>query len=100
MIAEVGEGTSGVAGRSAGGGAADAGVGGLGTVVPQEGVPRRDYVTLPDRTRMPIARWDFDADRWKKHLDRAGLWLTSAQEFHDARHGRRPTTLLITARKL
>lgn len=63
--------------------------------------PRRDYVTLPDLTRLPIARWDFDADRWEKHLDHSGLWLTSAQEFHDARHGAcRPTTLLITARKL
>ncbi|MFS8199306.1 class I SAM-dependent methyltransferase [Streptomyces sp. CWNU-52B] len=64
--------------------------------------PRRDYVTLPDLNRLPIARWDFDADRWEKHLDRAGLRLTSAQEFHDAHHhgGRRPTTLLITARKL
>jgi SAM-dependent methyltransferase len=62
--------------------------------------PRRDYVTLPDRTRLPIARWDFDASRWEKHLDRAGLWLTSAQEFHDGRHGHWPTTLLITARKL
>jgi SAM-dependent methyltransferase len=62
--------------------------------------PRRDYVTLPDRTRRPIARWDFDADRWEKHLNHAGLWLTSAQEFHDARLGRWPTTLLITARKL
>ena len=63
--------------------------------------PRRDFVTLPDRSRLPIARWDFDTNRWEKHLDRAGLWLTSAEEFHDARHGGRwPTTLLITARKL
>ncbi|MFI9719232.1 class I SAM-dependent methyltransferase [Streptomyces sp. NPDC052396] len=62
--------------------------------------PRRDYVTLPDRTRLPVARWDFDAGRWEKHLDRAGLWLASAQEFHDLRQGRWPTTLLITARKL
>ncbi|MEU0166762.1 class I SAM-dependent methyltransferase [Streptomyces iakyrus] len=63
--------------------------------------PRRDYFTLPDRTRLPIARWDFDTNRWEKHLDRAGLWLTSAQEFHHARHGGHwPTTLLITARKL
>ncbi|MEU9239236.1 class I SAM-dependent methyltransferase [Streptomyces sp. NPDC048385] len=62
--------------------------------------PRGDYVTLPDRTRLPIARWDFDAIRWEKHLDRAGLWLTSAQEFHDARRGLWPITLLITARKL
>lgn len=62
--------------------------------------PRRDFVTLPDRTRLPIARWDFDTSRWETHLDRAGLWLTSAQEFHDVRHGRWPTTLLITARKL
>lgn len=62
--------------------------------------PRRDYVTLPDRARLPVARWDFDAARWEKHLDRAGLWLASAQEFHDPRQGRWPTTLLITARKL
>ncbi|MFK0291098.1 methyltransferase domain-containing protein [Streptomyces sp. NPDC090442] len=62
--------------------------------------PCRDYVTLPDRTRLPVARWDFDAGRWEKHLDRAGLWLTSAREFHDARTGGWPTTLLITARKL
>ncbi|MBX7550403.1 class I SAM-dependent methyltransferase [Streptomyces sp. NPDC004232] len=62
--------------------------------------PSRDYVTLPDRTRLPIARWEFDAVRWEKHLGPAGLWLASAQEFHDARHGLWLTTLLITARKL
>ncbi|MEV0124967.1 class I SAM-dependent methyltransferase [Streptomyces sp. NPDC050703] len=62
--------------------------------------PSRDYVTLPDRTRLPIARWEYDADRWEKHLGRAGLQLTSAQTSHDARHGRWPTTLLIIARKL
>ncbi|AEY90924.1 class I SAM-dependent methyltransferase [Streptomyces olivaceoviridis] len=62
--------------------------------------PRRDHVTLPDRTRLPVARWDFDAARWEKHLGRAGLRLASAQEFHDPRQGRWPTTLLITARKL
>jgi SAM-dependent methyltransferase len=61
--------------------------------------PSRDFVTLPDRTRLPIIRWDFDADGWEKNLHRAGLRLTSTQEFHDARHGHRPTTLLITARK-
>lgn len=62
--------------------------------------PRRDFVTLPDRTRLPIDRWEFDGTRWAQHLDRAGLWLTSAQEFHGVRHGRRPATLLITAHKL
>ncbi|MEV6046462.1 class I SAM-dependent methyltransferase [Streptomyces xanthochromogenes] len=61
--------------------------------------PRRDYVTLPDRSRLPIARWDFDAKRWEIHLERAGFWLTSAEAFRDTRHGRWPTTLLITARK-
>ncbi|MFE6778131.1 class I SAM-dependent methyltransferase [Streptomyces sp. NPDC057702] len=62
--------------------------------------PRRDFVTLPDRTRLPIARWEFDIDRWEKHLSRTGFGLTSAQEFHDPRTGHWPTTLLIRARKL
>ncbi|MFE0425434.1 class I SAM-dependent methyltransferase [Streptomyces sp. NPDC058953] len=62
--------------------------------------PRRDFVALPDRTRLPIARWEFGTDRWDKHLSRAGFRLTSVQEFHDSRTGRRPTTLLIRARKL
>ncbi|MER5632304.1 class I SAM-dependent methyltransferase [Streptomyces nitrosporeus] len=62
--------------------------------------PRRDHVTLPDRTRLPIARWEFSTDRWEKHLSQAGFWLTSAQEFHDPRIGHWPTTLLIRARKL
>ncbi|MFF4861433.1 class I SAM-dependent methyltransferase [Streptomyces sp. NPDC001231] len=62
--------------------------------------PRRDYVTLPDRTRLPIARWEFSTDRWEKHLGQSGFWLTSAQEFHDPRMGHWPTTLLIRARKL
>ncbi|GHJ34634.1 class I SAM-dependent methyltransferase [Streptomyces sp. TS71-3] len=61
--------------------------------------PQRDYVMLPDLTRLPIARWDFDADRWEKHLNHAGLVLASAQEFHDVRLGQWPTTLLITARR-
>ncbi|MFG2830014.1 class I SAM-dependent methyltransferase [Streptomyces sp. NPDC048434] len=60
--------------------------------------PGRDFVTLPDSTRLPIARWDFDAERWDKHLTRAGLRLTSAREFHDARTT--PTTLLVSACKL
>ena len=62
--------------------------------------PRRDFVTLPDHTRLPIARWEFATDRWEKHLSRAGFLLTSAQEFHDPRMGHWPTTLLIRARKL
>ncbi|MGV9689652.1 class I SAM-dependent methyltransferase [Streptomyces sp. NPDC003444] len=62
--------------------------------------PRRDFVTLPDRTRLPIARWEFDTDRWERHLSQAGFWLTSAQEFYDPRMGHWPTTLLIRARKL
>ncbi|GAA1178023.1 hypothetical protein GCM10009654_39120 [Streptomyces hebeiensis] len=61
--------------------------------------PRRDYVTLPDRTRLPIARWEFSTDRWEKHLSQASFRLTAAQEFHDARVGHWPTTLLIRARK-
>ncbi|MEU3985719.1 class I SAM-dependent methyltransferase [Streptomyces sp. NPDC026672] len=62
--------------------------------------PRRDYVTLPDRSRLPVARWDFDVGRWERHLDGAGFRLASAEEFHDGRHGLWPSTLLITARKL
>ncbi|MFJ5178913.1 class I SAM-dependent methyltransferase [Streptomyces griseoviridis] len=62
--------------------------------------PRRDHVTLPDHSRLPIVRWDFGTGRWERHLDRAGLRLASAREFHDARHGgHRPATLLITARR-
>lgn len=62
--------------------------------------PRRDFVTLPDRTRLPIARWEFDTDRWERHLSRTGFRLSSAEKFHDLRMGRSPTTLLIRARKL
>jgi hypothetical protein len=62
--------------------------------------PSRGYVTLPDRTRRRIARWDFDADHWETSLGRAGLWFASAQEFHAAWHGRWLTTLLIAAREL
>ncbi|MGW6744141.1 class I SAM-dependent methyltransferase [Streptomyces sp. NPDC055025] len=62
--------------------------------------PCHDHVTLPDRTRLPIARWEFDTDRWERHLGQAGFWLISAQEFTDPRRGHWPTTLLIRARKL
>ncbi|MGW0927090.1 class I SAM-dependent methyltransferase [Streptomyces sp. NPDC002644] len=62
--------------------------------------PRRDHITLPDRTRLPIARWEFSTNRWEKHLSQAGFRLTTAQEFHDPRTGHWPTTLLIRARKL
>ncbi|MGM9445004.1 class I SAM-dependent methyltransferase [Streptomyces murinus] len=62
--------------------------------------PRRDYVTLPDRSQLPIARWEFATGSWEQHLSQAGFWLTSAQEFHDHRMGHWPTTLLIRARKL
>ncbi|MEU9456764.1 class I SAM-dependent methyltransferase [Streptomyces sp. NPDC048277] len=61
--------------------------------------PRRDYVTLPDSTRLPIARWDFDTVRWDRHLHRAGLWLTFAEEFRAGCPDLWPTTLLITAAK-
>ncbi|MFI2234856.1 class I SAM-dependent methyltransferase [Streptomyces chrestomyceticus] len=61
--------------------------------------PLRDYVAVPDGSRLPIARWEFDTDRWATHLDRAGLRLTAAQEFYGSRSGSCPTTLLITARK-
>ncbi len=62
--------------------------------------PRRDHVTLPDRTRLPIARWECETDCWEKHLSDAGFWLTAVQEFQDLRMGHWPTTLLIRARKL
>ncbi|WP_256641650.1 class I SAM-dependent methyltransferase [Streptomyces murinus] len=62
--------------------------------------PRRDYVTLPDRSQLPIARWEFAARRWEQHLSQAGFWLTSARDFHDPGAGQWPTTLLIRARKL
>ncbi|MFE7548053.1 class I SAM-dependent methyltransferase [Streptomyces gardneri] len=64
-----------------------------------EDKPSRDVVTLPDRTRLPIARWEYATDRWDKHLRHAGFWLTSAQEFRTPAAGPWPTTLLIRARR-
>lgn len=61
--------------------------------------PRPDFVTLPDHTRLPLTRWEFDAKRWAARLADAGLAVTSTQEFNDPRPGRWPTTLLIAARK-
>ncbi|KOU12758.1 methyltransferase type 11 [Streptomyces sp. WM6349] len=61
--------------------------------------PREDYVTMPDRTRLPIARWEYDAHRWATHLSRTGLQITSAIELRHPRLDPWPTTLLITARK-
>ncbi|MFE0374691.1 class I SAM-dependent methyltransferase [Streptomyces inhibens] len=61
--------------------------------------PRQDFVTLPDHTRLPLARWEFDADRWALHLARAGIDITSSRELCDAPLGHWPTTLLITARR-
>ncbi|MFE7223508.1 class I SAM-dependent methyltransferase [Nocardioides sp. NPDC057577] len=62
--------------------------------------PRRDHVTLPDRTRLSIARWELTADRWTKHLDQTGFRLTSTEEHYDSGVCRWPTTLLIRAHKL
>ncbi|MEU2956651.1 class I SAM-dependent methyltransferase [Streptomyces xanthochromogenes] len=61
--------------------------------------PCEDYVTMPDHTRLPIARWEFDSHRWGAHLARAGLRITSALELRHPRRDPWPTTLLITARK-
>ncbi|MDJ0462190.1 class I SAM-dependent methyltransferase [Streptomyces sp. H27-C3] len=71
-----------------------------GRIASSDDRPRRDFVTLPDRTRLPIARWEFDAYRWERHLSRTGFRLTSAQEFHDLRMSRSPATLLIRAHRL
>lgn len=61
--------------------------------------PREDYVTMPDRSRLPIARWEFDARRWSDHLSRSALRITWAVELRHPLFDPRPTTLLITARK-
>ncbi|MFJ7267357.1 class I SAM-dependent methyltransferase [Streptomyces sp. NPDC099050] len=61
--------------------------------------PREDYVTMPDHTRLPLARWEFDSHRWGAHLARTGLRITSALELRHPRRDPWPTTLLITARK-
>ncbi|WP_329387128.1 class I SAM-dependent methyltransferase [Streptomyces sp. NBC_01716] len=61
--------------------------------------PREDYVTMPDRTRLPLARWEFDARRWDAHLTQTGLRITTARELRHPHLDRWPTTLLITARK-
>lgn len=71
-----------------------------GRATPYSGKPTRDYVTLPDRARLPIARWELSAAQWGTLLHRAGLGHTSADEFRDPRVTRGPTTLLIRARKL
>ncbi|SFX32787.1 class I SAM-dependent methyltransferase [Streptomyces atratus] len=65
----------------------------------QDDCPREDYVTMPDRTRLPIARWEFGSRRWAAHLSRIGLRITSAVELRHPRLAAWPTTLLITARK-
>lgn len=54
---------------------------------------------MPDRTRLPFARWEFDARRWGAHLSRTGLRVTSAAELRHPRRDPWPPTLLITARK-
>ncbi|PBC84671.1 MULTISPECIES: bifunctional 2-polyprenyl-6-hydroxyphenol methylase/3-demethylubiquinol 3-O-methyltransferase UbiG [unclassified Streptomyces] len=61
--------------------------------------PCQDFVTLPDLTRLPIARWEFDSQRWSRHLTHAGLEITTSHELGVVRPGCRPTTLLITARR-
>ncbi|MFE2325254.1 class I SAM-dependent methyltransferase [Streptomyces sp. NPDC059385] len=61
--------------------------------------PREDYVTMPDRTRLAIARWEYDAHRWATHLSRTGLRITSAIELRHPHLDPWPTTLLIAARK-
>lgn len=60
--------------------------------------PRRDHVTLPDRSRLPIARWDLSIDQWEKRLNQVGLEVSLVEEFNDPRMVR-PTTLLIRARR-
>ncbi|MER6389748.1 class I SAM-dependent methyltransferase [Streptomyces sp. NPDC001523] len=61
--------------------------------------PREDYVTMPDHTRMPVARWEFDAHHWGAHLTRTGLSVTAALDLRDPHCDPWPTTLLIIARK-
>lgn len=62
--------------------------------------PRQDLVTLPDHSRLPIVRWELDTTVWSHYLHRAGLrQITSQAISHPTGNRRRPTTLLITARK-
>ncbi|MEU8890355.1 class I SAM-dependent methyltransferase [Streptomyces sp. NPDC048442] len=61
--------------------------------------PCRDHVTLPDRTQVPLVRWEYGAERWARHLGRTGLNVTTVRELHDPRQHRWPATLLITAHK-
>ncbi|WP_405677882.1 class I SAM-dependent methyltransferase [Streptomyces sp. NBC_01511] len=64
-----------------------------------DGRPREDYVTMPDRTRLPVARWEFGTRTWAAHLSRTGLRINSARELRHPSLDPWPTTLLITARK-
>lgn len=54
---------------------------------------------MPDHTRLPIARREFDVHRWGAHLAGTGLRITSALELRHLRRDPWPTSLLITARK-
>lgn len=61
--------------------------------------PRAGNLALPDGTRHPLVRWEFDVAQWSTVLARHGFRLSRAQEFADPRDSRPLTTLLITARR-
>lgn len=61
--------------------------------------PYQDLLTLPDRSRLPIVRWELSSDVWASHLRRAGFTQISSQTVSHPKRSLWPTTLLITARK-
>ncbi|NLU70635.1 class I SAM-dependent methyltransferase [Streptomyces sp. HNM0574] len=62
--------------------------------------PHRDFLALPDRSRLPLVRWELAPSAWARHLRRAGFTHVTSQAIGNPGKGRWPTTLLITAYKL
>ncbi len=59
----------------------------------------REQLILPDGTSAVVKRWDAAPAAWVRALNRSGLLVTGVHHLCAPADARRPTTLLITARK-
>lgn len=59
----------------------------------------RRGLALPGTTAAATERWDTDPSAWARAINRAGLVVTGMRHLFAPADARRPTTLLITARK-